>query len=206
MTQKIAFITGITGQDGFYLTRLLLEKNYIVHGLIRRSSSINTQRLDPFYQDPHEKNVKLFLHYGDLSDASCVERLIRDIKPDEVYNLAAMSHVKVSFEIPENTADIDAIGALRVLEACRSVPGVRFYQAGTSELYGGVYDKAQNEDTPFNPRSPYAAAKLYAHWITRNYREAYGMFACNGILFNHGSPHRVAHIRGAENSPSRSRD
>lgn len=188
---KVAFCTGITGQDGFYLTRLLLSKGYIVHGLIRRSSSINTQRLDPFYQDCHEKDVKLFLHYGDLSDSSCLERLIRKIEPDEVYNLAAMSHVRVSFDSPEYTANIVAVGALRLLEACRNTKKkIRYYQAGTSELYGGIYQEAQNENTPFNPRSPYAVAKMYAHWITKNYRESYNMFCCNGILFNHCSPYR----------------
>ena len=191
---KVAFVTGCTGQDGFYLTKLLLSKGYIVHGLIRRSSSINTQRLNPFYQDRHEEDIRLFLHYGDITDASCLERLLRKIRPDEVYNLAAMSHVKVSFECPENTSEIDALGALKLLEACRNVTSIekpiRYYQAGTSELYGGVYTKAQNEDTPFNPRSPYAVAKLYAHWITKNYRESYNMFCCNGVLFNHTSPHR----------------
>jgi len=185
---KVAFISGSTGQDGFYLTKLLLSKGYIVHGLIRRSSSINTHRLDPLYKDRHENDVRLFLHYGDISDSSCLERLLRKIQPDEVYNLAAMSHVRVSFDSPEYTANIDAVGALRLLEACRNIDKkIRFYQAGTSELYGGVYTKAQNEDTPFNPRSPYAVAKLYAHWITKNYRESYNMFCCNGVLFNHTS-------------------
>lgn len=188
---KVAFCTGITGQDGFYLTKLLLSKGYIVHGLIRRSSSINTHRLDPFYKDSHENDVRLFLHYGDLSDSSCLEKLLRKIQPNEVYNLGAMSHVRVSFDSPEYTADIDALGVLRLLEACRNIDKpIKFYQAGTSELYGGVYTKPQNEDTPFNPRSPYAVAKMYAHWITKNYRESYNMFCCNGILFNHTSvPH-----------------
>lgn len=189
--EKVAFITGISGQDGYYLTKLLLQKKYIVHGMIRRSSSINTYRLDKLYQDPHEKDVKLFLHYGDLSDANCIERLIRQIKPDEVYNLGAMSHVRVSFDIPEYTSDINALGALRLIEACRTiVPHVKFYQASTSELYGGLQTQPQDENTPFNPRSPYAISKLYGFWTIKNYRDAYNIYACNGILFNHTSPYR----------------
>ena len=187
----IAFVTGCTGQDGSYLCELLLKKGYIVHGLIRRSSSINTQRLDHLYQDPHEKDTKLFFHYGDMSDSGCLDKLIKEIQPDEVYNLAAMSHVRVSFDSPEYTGDIDALGTLRLLEACRNQKKIiKFYQAGTSEMYGGVYDEPQNELTPFYPRSPYAVAKLYSHWIVKNYREAYNMFAVNGVLFNHTSPRR----------------
>jgi GDPmannose 4,6-dehydratase len=183
---KIALITGISGQDGSYLAELLLEKGYIVHGIIRRSSSINTKRLDSIYKNPN-----LFLHYGDLSDSSCINKIIIDCEPDEVYNLAAMSHVAVSFETPEYTTDIDAVGTLRILEAIRNnKKKIKFYQAGTSELYGGVYDKAQDENTPFHPRSPYAVAKLYSYWITKNYKEAYNIFAVNGILFNHTSPKR----------------
>ena len=188
---KVAFITGITGQDGSYLAELLIEKGYIVHGLIRRSSLINTHRIDHLYKDLHDKDAKLFLHYGDLSDASCLDRLISSIQPDEVYNLAAMSHVKVSFDSPEYTGDIDGLGVTRLLEACRNqTKKIRVYQAGTSELYGGIYDKPQNEDTPFYPRSPYAVAKLYGYWMMINYREAYNMFAVNGVLFNHTSPRR----------------
>jgi GDPmannose 4,6-dehydratase len=184
--QKIALITGISGQDGSYLSELLLEKGYKVHGIIRRSSSINTKRLDHIYKNPN-----LFLHYGDLSDSSCINKIINDIKPDEIYNLAAMSHVAVSFETPEYTTDIDATGTLRILESIKnSNKNIKFYQAGTSELYGGVYDKPQNEETPFNPHSPYAVAKLYSYWITKNYRESYNMFAVNGILFNHTSSRR----------------
>ena len=187
----IAFITGCTGQDGSYLCELLLEKGYIVHGLIRRSSNINTQRIDHIYQDFHEKNTRLFLHYGDMSDSGCLSKLIKEIQPDEVYNLAAMSHVRVSFDSPEYTSDIDALGTLRLLEACKNQPKkIKFYQAGTSEMYGGVYNEPQNETTPFYPRSPYAVAKLYSHWIVKNYREAYGMYAVNGVLFNHTSPRR----------------
>ena len=191
-TPKTAFITGITGMDGSYLCEFLLEKNYIVHGLIRRSSSFNTKRIANIYQDPHTGLPrKLILHYGDMSDASCIERLIREIKPDEVYNLAAMSHVRVSFDTPEYTSDIDGIGTLRLLEACKhQKKKIKFYQAGTSEMFGGVYKEAQDENTPFYPRSPYAVAKVYAYWITKNYREAYDMFAVNGILFNHTSPRR----------------
>jgi GDPmannose 4,6-dehydratase len=188
---KIALITGCTGQDGSYLTELLLSKGYIVHGIIRRSSSINTHRIDHLYKDPHIEGVKLFLHYGDMSDLGSIEKIIQKVRPDEVYNLAAMSHVRVSFDIPEYTGDVGGLGTLRVLEAIRKLDKkVKFYQAGTSEMYGGVHKHAQNEDTPFCPRSPYAVAKLYAHWITKNYRESYGLFAVNGILFNHSSPRR----------------
>lgn len=189
--QKTALITGITGQDGSYLAELLLEKGYIVHGVIRRSSSFNTRRLDGIYQDPHEKNPKLILHYGDLTDSSFCHRIIEQINPDEIYNLGAQSHVKVSFEIPEYTGDVVGLGTLRLLEAIREVrPNTRYYQAGSSEMYGLVQEIPQKESTPFYPRSPYAAAKVYAHWLTVNYREAYGLFACNGILFNHESPRR----------------
>jgi GDPmannose 4,6-dehydratase len=193
MTQKTALITGITGQDGAYLAELLLAKGYIVHGIKRRASSFNTARVDHLYHDPHEENVRFFLHHGDLTDSSNLVRLIQKIQPDEVYNLAAMSHVAVSFESPEYTADVDAIGPLRMLEAIRILgleKKTRFYQASTSELYGLVQETPQKETTPFYPRSPYAVAKLYAYWITVNYREAYGMYACNGILFNHESPIR----------------
>jgi GDPmannose 4,6-dehydratase len=186
-------ITGITGQDGSYLAELLLEKGYEVHGIKRRSSSFNTERIDHLYQDPHKSGTHLHLHYGDLSDSSNLTRLIAEIKPDEVYNLAAQSHVAVSFESPEYTADVDALGTLRLLEAIRFLgleKTCRFYQASTSELYGLVQEIPQRETTPFYPRSPYAVAKLYAYWITVNYREAYGMYACNGILFNHESPRR----------------
>lgn len=190
---KKALITGITGQDGSYLAEFLLAKGYEVHGIKRRSSSFNTQRIDHIYQDPHEPNPNLKLHYGDLTDSSNLTRIIKDIEPDEVYNLAAQSHVAVSFESPEYTADVDALGTLRLLEAIRLLGlerKTRFYQASTSELYGLVQETPQRETTPFYPRSPYAAAKLYAYWITVNYREAYGMYACNGILFNHESPRR----------------
>jgi len=190
---KKALITGITGQDGSYLAELLLEKGYEVHGIKRRSSSFNTERIDHLYQDPHKSGTHLHLHYGDLSDSSNLTRLIAEIKPDEVYNLAAQSHVAVSFESPEYTADVDALGTLRLLEAIRFLgleKTCRFYQASTSELYGLVQETPQRETTPFYPRSPYAVAKLYAYWITVNYREAYGMYACNGILFNHESPRR----------------
>jgi GDPmannose 4,6-dehydratase len=190
---KVAFITGITGQDGSYLAELLLEKGYEVHGLKRRSSLFNTERIDHIYQDPHTTNAKLHLHYGDLSDASNLTSLIAKIQPDEIYNLGAMSHVAVSFESPEYTANVDALGTLRILEAIRLLgleKKTRFYQASTSELFGLVQETPQTETTPFYPRSPYAVAKLYAHWITVNYREAYGMYACNGILFNHESPRR----------------
>ena len=190
---KKAFITGITGQDGAYLAEFLLEKGYEVHGLRRRSSSFNTERIDHLYRDPHEKNVKLFLHYGDMTDTSSLLRVLQQVRPDEVYNLAAQSHVAVSFEEPEYTADADAIGTLRILEAIRILgltKHTRFYQASTSELYGLINESPQKETTTFYPRSPYAVAKLYAYWITVNYREAYGLYACNGILFNHESPVR----------------
>lgn len=190
---KTALITGITGQDGAYLADLLLEKGYKVHGIKRRSSLINTQRIDHLYQDPHEKNVRFQLHYGDMTDSTNLIRIIQETQPDEIYNLAAMSHVKVSFDEPEYTANADGIGTLRLLEAIRILgleKKTRIYQASTSELYGLVQAVPQSETTPFYPRSPYAVAKLYAYWITINYREAYGMFACNGILFNHESPLR----------------
>ena len=192
MTKK-ALITGVTGQDGSYLAEFLLEKGYEVHGIKRRASSFNTQRVDHIYQDPHVNNRNFMLHYGDLSDASNLTRIIQTVQPDEVYNLGAQSHVAVSFESPEYTADVDAIGTLRLLEAIRLLgleKKTRFYQASTSELYGLVQEIPQKETTPFYPRSPYAVAKLYAYWITVNYREAYGMYACNGILFNHESPRR----------------
>ena len=191
--QKTALITGITGQDGAYLAELLLEKGYIVHGIKRRSSLFNTDRIDHLYKDLHEKDIKLFLHYGDLTDATNLIRIIQQVQPDEIYNLAAQSHVQVSFETPEYTANSDALGTLRILEAIRILgleKKTKFYQASTSELYGLVQETPQKETTPFYPRSPYAVAKLYAYWITVNYREAYKMFACNGILFNHESPLR----------------
>jgi len=190
---KKALISGITGQDGSYLAEFLLEKGYEVHGIKRRSSSFNTERVDHIYQDPHESNPKFFLHYGDLTDTSNLVRLMSEIEPDEVYNLGAQSHVAVSFESPEYTADVDAIGTLRLLEAIRFLKlenKTKFYQASTSELYGLVQEIPQTETTPFHPRSPYAVAKMYAYWIAVNYREAYGMYACNGILFNHESPRR----------------
>ena len=188
---KKALITGITGQDGSYLAELLLEKGYQVHGIIRRSSSFNTGRIDHLYQDPHKENVNLFLHYGDLSDSSSLNKLIREIKPDEVYNLGAQSHVKVSFDIPEYTGDITGIGTLRLLEAVRQEnPTAKFYQASSSEMFGKVQEIPQKETTPFYPRSPYGAAKMYSYWITVNYRESYGMHTSNGILFNHESPRR----------------
>jgi len=193
MTAKVAFITGITGQDGAYLAELLLGKGYIVHGLKRRSSLFNTGRIDHLYQDPHQKSRRFILHHGDMTDSLSLLRIIQGIQPDEIYNLAAQSHVAVSFEEPEYTANSDALGALRVLEAIRILgleAKTRFYQASTSELYGLVRESPQNETTPFYPRSPYAAAKLYAYWITVNYREAYGVHASNGILFNHESPVR----------------
>lgn len=194
MTQnKVALITGITGQDGSYLAEFLLEKGYIVHGIKRRASSFNTQRIDHVYQDPHIEHANLKLHYGDLSDTSNLVRIIQETQPDEIYNLGAMSHVAVSFESPEYTADVDALGTMRLLEAIRILgleKKTRFYQASTSELYGLVQETPQKETTPFYPRSPYAVAKLYAYWICVNYREAYGMYACNGILFNHESPRR----------------
>lgn len=192
-SQKVALITGVTGQDGSYLAELLLEKGYEVHGIKRRSSLFNTQRVDHIYQGPHTENRNFVLHYGDLSDSSNLVRLIQKIQPDEIYNLGAQSHVAVSFESPEYTADVDALGALRLLEAIRLLgleKKTRFYQASTSELYGLVQESPQKESTPFYPRSPYAVAKLYAYWITVNYRESYGMYACNGILFNHESPRR----------------
>jgi GDPmannose 4,6-dehydratase len=190
---KVALITGITGQDGAYLAELLLEKGYMVHGIKRRSSLINTDRIDHLYQDPHEKHVRFKLHYGDMTDSTNLIRIIQETQPDEIYNLAAMSHVKVSFDTPEYTANADGIGTLRLLEAIRILgleKKTKIYQASTSELYGLVQEVPQKETTPFYPRSPYAVAKLYAYWITVNYREAYGMFACNGILFNHESPLR----------------
>ncbi len=188
---KKALITGITGQDGSYLSELLLKKGYEVHGIIRRSSSFNTGRIDHLYKDPHYKDVKLFLHYGDLSDGSNITRILEKIKPDEIYNLAAQSHVRVSFDVPEYTGDIVGLGTLRLLDAIKDI-GIKtkFYQASSSELYGKIQETPQNEKTPFYPRSPYACAKLYAFWITVNYRESYGMYACNGILFNHESPRR----------------
>jgi len=190
---KVALISGITGQDGSYLAELLLEKGYKVHGIKRRSSSLNTERVDHLYQDQHERNVNFKLHYGDLTDATNLIRIIQEVQPDEIYNLGAMSHVKVSFDIPEYTADAVGIGTLRILEAVRllnMVKKTKIYQASSSELYGLVQQVPQSENTPFYPRSPYAVAKLYAYWIIVNYREAYGMFACNGILFNHESPRR----------------
>jgi len=196
MTQpkpKVALITGITGQDGSYLAEFLLEKGYIVHGIKRRASSFNTQRVDHIYQDPHTKNAHFKLHYGDLSDTSNLIRIVQETQPDEIYNLGAQSHVAVSFEAPEYTADVDGLGTLRLLEAIRILgleKKTRFYQASTSELYGLVQETPQKETTPFYPRSPYAVAKLYAYWMVVNYREAYGMYACNGILFNHESPRR----------------
>lgn len=193
MSVKKAIITGITGQDGAYLAELLLEKGYEVHGVKRRSSLFNTDRIDHLYQDVHETNKNFFLHYGDLTDSTNLIRIIQEVQPDEIYNLAAQSHVQVSFEMPEYTANADAIGTLRILEAIRILKlenKTRFYQASTSELYGEVQEIPQKETTPFYPRSPYGVAKLYAFWITKNYREAYGMYACNGILFNHESPLR----------------
>ncbi|QIL77253.1 MULTISPECIES: GDP-mannose 4,6-dehydratase [Hymenobacter] len=190
---KVALVTGITGQDGAYLAELLLEKGYMVHGIKRRSSLFNTDRIDHLYQDPHDNNVRFKLHYGDLSDSTNLIRIIQEVQPDEIYNLGAMSHVKVSFDTPEYTANADGIGTLRILEAVRLLgltKKTRIYQASTSELYGLVQAVPQSETTPFYPRSPYAVAKLYGYWITVNYREAYGMFACNGILFNHESPLR----------------
>lgn len=193
MKNKIAFITGVTGQDGAYLSELLLKKGYVVHGLKRRSSLFNTERIDSLYQDPHVENRNFILHYGDMTDSTNLIRIIQEIQPDEIYNLAAMSHVKVSFEIPEYTANTDGVGTLRILEAVRLLgleKKTRIYQASTSELFGKVQEVPQSETTPFYPRSPYAVAKMYAYWITVNYREAYGLYACNGILFNHESPIR----------------
>lgn len=191
--RKVALITGITGQDGAYLAELLLKKGYTVHGIKRRSSSLNTERIDHLYQDPHEKDIRFRLHYGDLTDSTNLIRIIQEVQPDEIYNLGAMSHVKVSFDVPEYAANTDGIGTLRILEAVRLLnltQKTRIYQASTSELYGLVQEIPQSERTPFYPRSPYAVAKLYGYWITVNYREAYGMYACNGILFNHESPLR----------------
>ena len=193
MPQKTALITGVTGQDGAYLSEFLLKKNYIVHGIKRRASSFNTERIDHLYQDPHVDNQNFFLHYGDLTDSTNLTRIIKEVQPDEIYNLAAMSHVHVSFEMPEYTANADGIGTLRLLEAIRFLGlehKTKIYQASTSELYGKVQEVPQSEMTPFYPRSPYAVAKMYAYWITVNYREAYNIFACNGILFNHESPIR----------------
>lgn len=193
MDNKVALITGVTGQDGSYLAELLLEKGYVVHGIKRRASSFNTQRVDHIYEDIHINNTSFKLHYGDLSDSSNLIRIMREVEPDEVYNLGAQSHVAVSFEAPEYTADVDALGTLRLLEAIRFLgfeKKTKFYQASTSELYGLVQEIPQKETTPFHPRSPYAVAKMYAYWITVNYREAYGIYACNGILFNHESPRR----------------
>jgi GDPmannose 4,6-dehydratase len=190
---KTALISGVTGQDGAYLSEFLLNKGYAVHGVKRRSSSFNTERIDHLYQDPHEENKRFFLHYGDLTDTSNLVRIIQEVKPDEIYNLGAQSHVQVSFEVPEYTADVDGVGTLRLLEAIRIFgmeKKVRFYQASTSELFGKVQEIPQKETTPFYPRSPYGVAKLYAYWIVVNYRESYGMYACNGILFNHESPIR----------------
>ena len=193
MGNKIALITGITGQDGSYLAEFLLKKGYVVHGLKRRSSSFNTQRIDHLYEDPHKSDNRFFLHYGDLTDSTNIIKIIKKIKPDEIYNLGAQSHVAVSFESPEYTANCDALGALRILEAVKLLGlqnHTKIYQASTSELYGLVRETPQKETTPFYPRSPYGVAKLYAYWIIINYREAYGIFACNGILFNHESPRR----------------
>src|SRR5690349_13180687 len=188
---KKALITGITGQDGSYLAELLLAKGYEVHGMIRRSSSFNTDRIDHLYRDPHEKDVRLFLHYGDLNDASSINMLLRNIQPDEIYNLGAQSHVRVSFDVPEYTGEVDGLGAVRILEGIRETGlNTRFYQASSSELYGKVVETPQKETTPFYPRSPYACAKAYAFYITVNYRESYDLFACNGILFNHESERR----------------
>lgn len=195
MSKKIALVTGITGQDGSYLTELLLQKGYEVHGLIRRSSTFNTDRIDHLYRDPHNPNVAMKLHYGDLTDANVLRRILDTVQPEEVYNLGAQSHVRVSFDMPVYTADTDGLGTLRLLEAIREFQDytrrrVRYYQAGTSEMFGKVQENPQKETTPFYPRSPYGCAKVYAHWITVNYREAYGLFAANGILFNHESPRR----------------
>lgn len=188
---KKALITGITGQDGSYLTELLLEKGYEVHGIIRRSSSFNTERIDHLYTDPHINDVRMFLHYGDLSDSSNLSRILERIQPDEIYNLAAQSHVRVSFDMPEYTADVSGLGTIRLLDAIKETQiKTKFYQASTSELYGKVVETPQTEKTPFYPRSPYACAKVYSYWITVNYRESYDMYACNGILFNHESPRR----------------
>ena len=193
MLKKTALIFGVTGQDGSYLADFLLRKNYIVHGVKRRSSSLNTNRIDHIYQDPHEKRKNFILHYGDVTDSSSVSQIIKNVKPKEIYNLAAQSHVAVSFEVPEYTANADALGVLRILEAIKFhklEKFTKFYQAGTSEMYGNVQQIPQTEKTDFYPLSPYGVAKLYGHWITKNYREAYNIFACNGILFNHESPRR----------------
>src|ERR1043166_5148618 len=193
MVRRVALITGVTGQDGAYLAELLINKGYVVHGIKRRSSSFNTGRVDHLYQDPHDENLQFILHYGDMTDATNIIRIVQETQPDEIYNLAAQSHVQVSFETPEYTANADAIGTLRLLEAIRILnmeQRVRFYQASTSELYGQVQETPQRETTPFYPRSPYAVAKLYGYWITVNYREAYKLHASNGILFNHESPLR----------------
>jgi GDPmannose 4,6-dehydratase len=192
VAEKVAFITGVTGQDGALLARLLLDKGYVVHGIKRRSSSFNTARVDEIYLDPHEHKTRFFLHYGDMTDATNLIRLLQEVQPTEIYNLAAQSHVQVSFETPEYTANADALGTLRLLEAMRILGfhSTRFYQASTSEMYGKVVETPQRETTPFYPRSPYGVAKVYAYWITVNYREAYGLFACNGILFNHEGPFR----------------
>lgn len=191
MYMKKALITGITGQDGSYLAEFLLEKGYEVHGIIRRASTFNTSRIDHLYVDPHVNNVRMFLHYGDLSDSSSISRLIEKIQPDEIYNLGAQSHVRVSFDVPEYTSDIVALGTLRILDAIKdSDKDIKFYQASSSEMFGKVLEAPQNENTPFHPRSPYGCAKVYAYWITKNYRESYNIFACNGILFNHESPRR----------------
>ena len=188
---KKALVTGITGQDGSYLAELLLDKGYEVHGVVRRASNFNTQRIDHLYRDPHYKDTKLFLHYGDLTDTSVVNYLVNKIQPEEIYNLGAQSHVKVSFDLPEYTVNTDALGTLRILETIRSInPKIKFYQASSSEMFGKVIETPQNEDTPFHPRSPYACAKVFSHHITINYRESYGIFACCGILFNHESPRR----------------
>lgn len=201
---KIALVTGVTGQDGAYLSEFLLDKGYIVHGVKRRTSQFNTERIDHLYQDPHVENRNFILHYGDLTDSTNVIRLIQAIQPDEIYNLGAMSHVQVSFEIPEYTGNTDGLGTLRILEAVRLLgleKKIRIYQASTSELYGKVQEVPQSETTLFYPRSPYAVAKLYAYWMTVNYREAYGIFACNGILFNHESPIRGENFCNPKNYP-----
>ena len=193
MKRKVALIFGITGQDGSYLAEFLIKKKYIVHGVIRRSSSFNTGRIDHLYKDRHQKNLKMILHYGDMTDGLSISKIIKQIKPDEIYNLAAQSHVAVSFETPEYTANVDGLGSIRILEVIRSMRSnkkIKYYQAGTSEMYGDVLEKIQSETTPFNPQSPYGVAKVYAHWITKVYRNAYDIFASNGILFNHESPRR----------------
>jgi GDPmannose 4,6-dehydratase len=206
---KTALITGVTGQDGAYLSEFLLKKGYQVHGIKRRSSLFNTQRIDSIYEDPHINNRHFFLHYGDLTDSTNLIRIVQEVQPDEVYNLGAMSHVKVSFDMPEYTADVDALGTLRLLEAIRilgRLDKTRFYQASTSELYGLIQETPQSEKTPFYPRSPYAVAKLYSYWITVNYREAYNMYAANGILFNHESPMRGRNLRDPQDYPRGGKD